>query len=82
MMEIAAMPPTIPPAMAPALELCPPTGIGVAVFDADVLKAALFDADVLYATFFVVELSGTEVPDGLSIAPGPISGESIETTWV
>ena len=64
------MPPTMPPAMAPALELCPATGIGVAVFDAAVLDAALFE----------VELPGTEVPEGLSIAPGPISGESIEVT--
>jgi hypothetical protein len=65
-MEIAAMPPMVPPAMAPALELCPPTGIGVAVCDAAVLDVALF----------VVELLGTTAPDGLSIVPGPISGES------
>jgi len=54
-------PPTMPPAMAPALVLCPPTGIGVAVFD-----AAAFEAELL----------GTEGPVGLSIVPGPISGES------
>jgi hypothetical protein len=36
-MEIAAMPPTMPPTMAPVLELCPPTGIGVAVFEVELL---------------------------------------------
>jgi hypothetical protein len=69
-MEITAMPPTIPPMMAPVLDLCPPTDTGVAVFDAAALDVAVF----------AVELPGTEVPEGLSIAPGPISGGSIEVT--
>ena len=64
------MPPTTPPAMAPALELCPPTSIGVAVFDGVILVVALLE----------VELPGTEGPEGLSIVPGPISGESINAT--
>jgi hypothetical protein len=70
MIETAAMAPTMPPAMAPALELCPPTGISVAVFDGAILVVALLE----------VELSDTEGPEAPSIVPGPISGESINVT--
>ena len=62
----------MPPAMPPALDLCPLTGVGVAVFDTTVLDAALF----------VVELPVTEVPEGPGIVPGPSSGESINVARV
>ena len=70
MTETAAMPPTMPPALALTIELGPPTGIGVAVFDAAILVVA----------FLEVELPDTEGPEGPSIVPGPISGESIDVT--
>ena len=57
----------MPPAMAPTPELCPPTGIGVTVFDAAVLDVGLSE----------VELPDTEGPEGPSIVPGPSSGVSI-----
>ena len=60
----------MPPAMAPVVELCRPTGTGVAVFDAAVLDVAVFE----------IELPATGVLEGLSITPGPISGESIKVT--
>ena len=51
------MPPTMPPAMAPALELCPLTiiilgmagfnGTGVVVFDAAVVVVALLKVELL-----------------------------------
>ena len=66
------MPPTMPPAIAPALELRLPAGIGVAVFDTAVLDAALLD----------VELPETEGPEGPGIVPGPSSGESINVARV
>ena len=75
-MEIAPIPPAIPPAMAPAFELCPPTGIGVAVFDAAVLDAAIFDAAIFEVE--LAELAETDELLGPSIAPGPSSGESIK----
>ena len=76
------MPPTMPPAMAPALDLCPLTGMGVAVFDATVLDAALFDTTVLDAALFLVELPVTEELEGPGIVPGPSSGESIDVARV
>ena len=66
------MPPTMPPAMAPTPELCPPTGIGVTVFDAAVLDVAVLDVGLSE-----VELPDTEGPEGPSIVPGPSSGVSI-----
>jgi hypothetical protein len=58
--------------MAPTLELRPPTGIGVAVFDTAELDAA----------FFEVELPETEELEGPGIVPGPSSGESINVARV
>ena len=63
--EIAAIVPTMPPAMAPAFELWPLTGTGVAVFEAAVFEVELPETD-------------SEVPEGPSIVPGPRSWESIE----
>jgi hypothetical protein len=63
-MEITAILPMMPPAMAPAFELCPPdpTGVDVPVFD-DVVVEAGAETDEL------------DVP---SDVPGPSSGESMK----
>lgn len=61
-MEIAAIPPMTPPAMAPAFELCPPSGIDVPVFE-DLAAAAETETDEL---------------DAPSTVPGPSSGESLK----
>jgi hypothetical protein len=65
-MEIAAIPPMTPPAMAPAFELCPTTGIDVLVFE-DLAAAAETEMDELE-----LEL------DAPSTVPGPSSGESLK----
>jgi hypothetical protein len=75
-MEIAPIPPAMPPAMAPAFELCPPAGIGVAVFDAAVLDAAVLD--VAKVEVGRAELAERDELLGPSIEPGPSSGESIK----
>ena len=74
------MPPTMPPAMAPAFELCPPTGVGVAVCDVVVLDAAVKAAALPVAKFDVepLELAERDELLGPSIEPGPSSGESIK----
>jgi hypothetical protein len=64
MMEITAIPPTTPPAMTPAFGLCPPTGIGVAVFE--VVEP---DTD---------PVAETEAPEGPSMSPGSSSGVTIK----
>jgi len=61
-MEIAAIPPTTPPAMAPAFELCPPAGIDVAVFEDPAVDAE----------------TRTEELEAPSTVPGPSSGESMK----
>jgi hypothetical protein len=63
-MEIAAIPPTMPPAMAPAFEVCPPTGVDVAVFEDPTVEAE----------------TGTEELEGPSTVPGPSSGESMKVS--
>ena len=66
----------MPPAMAPALELRPPTGVGVALFDTAVPWA------VLDAALFEVELPETEGTGKPGIVPGPNSGEAINVARV
>jgi hypothetical protein len=65
-MEIAAIVPMMPPAMAPAFERCPPgpTGIDVPVFE-----------DLLVEVEAETEADELDTP---STAPGPSSGESIK----
>jgi len=43
--EIVAIPPATPPAMAPVFELCPPIGIGVAEFEEEPLESLLAGYD-------------------------------------
>jgi hypothetical protein len=62
-MEMAAILAMTPPAMAPAFELCRPTGTGVPVFE-DVVVEAETEAD--------------DELDAPSTVPGPSSGESIK----
>jgi hypothetical protein len=64
-MEIAAIPAMTPPAMAPAFELCPFTGIDVPVFEDLVLEA-------------VTEMDELDARDAPSTVPGPSSGESMK----
>jgi hypothetical protein len=68
MMEIAAIVPMMPPAMAPAFELCPPgpTGIDVPVFE---------DLEVEAETDSETDELDTVTP---STAPGPSSGETMK----
>ena len=44
-MQIAAIPPATPPAMAPVFELCPRTGIGVAEFEEELRELLLVEYD-------------------------------------
>ena len=54
MMEIDTIPPTMPPARAPMLDLCTPIGEGVAVFDVVLCDIAVAVLDV---AVFKVKLS-------------------------
>jgi hypothetical protein len=65
-MEITAIPPMTPPMMGPTFELCLPVYAGVVVIEKGSPKA------------LVGPLAEAEGPDGLSILPGPTSGESIK----
>jgi hypothetical protein len=64
-MEIAAILAMMPPAMAPAFELCRPTGTGVPVLEGVVVEAE-------------TETDELELLDAPSTVPGPSSGESIK----
>lgn len=66
-MEIAAIPLMTPPAMAPACELCPPTGIDVLV---------LFE-DPVFEDLVVEAGTVTDETVAPSTVPGPSSGESM-----
>ena len=78
--EIAAIPPATPPAMAPVLELCPPIGIGVAGFEEEPRESLLvgygeeLEAGVDGQTLVGPVEADTEEPDGPTIVPGPSSG--------
>jgi hypothetical protein len=79
-MEIAAIPPTTPPAMAPAFE--PPVAVGVGV-DGDV-KPWIEDVSVDPVGFEEVRVAPVPVPvvgepEVPIRAPGPISGKSENT---
>ncbi len=69
-MEIDAILPATPPAIAPAFELCPPIGVGVAEFEEE-----SWDNEELETPVGPVEV---ETPDGPGIVPGPSSGVSKE----
>ena len=75
-MKMAPIPPAMPPAIAPAFELCPPTGVGVAVFDVAVLDTAVLD--VAKVEVERAELAERDELLGPSIEPGPSSGEFIK----
>jgi hypothetical protein len=72
-MEIVAIPPTTPPAIAPAFELLPFGGVGVGVGVPVELEDAL--ADDVYTPDTIAEVVDSPVPS--IIAPGPYSGLSI-----
>jgi hypothetical protein len=63
-MEITAIPPMTPPAMAPTFELSLPIGVGMVVFETGAPKVLRL----------VYPLAETEVPEVPSIMPGPTSG--------
>jgi hypothetical protein len=80
-MEIAATPATVPPAMAPVFELCPPTPYptGPGVDETPIVYGGREVVTVVLGTGLVGELivlGPVEEPAGPSIAPGPNSGLS------
>lgn len=68
-MEIATIPAMTPPAMAPAFELCPPTGKVVPVFEDPMVEDPVVEAE-----------TETDEPNAPKTVPGPISGESMEVS--
>lgn len=71
-MEIAAIPPTTPPAIAPEFELWP-TRMGVV---GDIVEDVL---EVVVGELAIEEdVGATDTPEGPRIAPGASSGSSIK----
>jgi hypothetical protein len=82
MMEIIVILLATPPAMAPAFELCPTIGKGVAEFEEEPRGTLLveydeeFDAGVEGCVIVGPVEADPEGPDGPKIVPGPSSGVS------
>jgi hypothetical protein len=76
-MEIAATPATVPPAIAPVFELCPPTGPGLGVVVFEEPPTVCDREDVVIVLGFGVKIVLGPIEEdtaGPSIVPGPSSG--------
>ena len=85
-MEIAAIPPTMPPARRPTFELRPPTGKGVGVFDVAPFNVAIiagFDVAVFDVASFGVAVFGLATFDitSLDVAVFDMAVFNVELSW-